>query len=60
MVKRIIKKCTKNGTPIFCKTYLTIRIHKVLQDYKDTHLMALTMCSLIDVVTITNFFSDRH
>ena len=22
--------------------------------------MALTMCSLIDVVTITNFFSDRH
>ena len=23
-------------------------------------LLALTMCSLIDVVTITNFFSDRH
>ena len=36
MVKSIIKKCTKNGTPIFCKTYLTIWIHKVLQVYKDT------------------------
>ena len=23
-------------------------------------IMALTMCSLIDVVTITNFFSDCH
>ena len=23
-------------------------------------LKALAMCSLIDVVTITNFFSDRH
>ena len=47
MVKRIIKKCTKNGTPIFCKTYLTIRIHKVLQDYKDTHLLfSYTYCKI--------------
>ena len=44
---------------VFCSLWAS-SIYKLLTYLCTNEILALTMCSLIDAVTITNFFSDRH